>query len=446
VLAIYSVLAVDFFKDLFDDCHDHPGDEVMNTPRGLCFGDDYYGNFLKSMYTLFQILTGESWSEAAVRPVYETCSSEIEVIGVSFFFLSFILINGVVIINVVVAFLMDGMSGGGGESSEVPAPNMVPIHVEDPEELLELQSDLAALRTKLDMVVVETREQLLQLLEHWPDLKEAYQEERQQEEILKAQMGRSSTSSRPHRSASSKVFAEQTPSTGPCAPFWKYQAQVRAFYHSPPIEISVACLIGGAFAVQCINAQIDPNGDRHEDVWELLDTLFNVVFLIELLLNMYGSWAKAFWVSAWNRFDFIVVSIGVLTLCRVPLPDPMGKMAKLLRAFRVFRLFGRVESLNTTISMIQRALPGVMSAFLVTIITLCIYAVLSVDLFKDVYSNCEEIDEKASKTKRGMCFGLDYYGTFAKSWYTLLQILTGESWSEAAVRPSLSHLFWCIRL
>jgi hypothetical protein len=112
MLCIYAVLAVDFFKDIHNDCHERevplPG---SITARGKCFGEDYYGTFLRALYTLFQILTGESWSEAGVRPVlhyYE--DSWVESGGSAFFFISFVLINAVVLLNVVVAVLIEGMS------------------------------------------------------------------------------------------------------------------------------------------------------------------------------------------------------------------------------------------------------------------------------------------------------------------------------------------------
>ena len=39
------------------------------TNRQLWYGQEYYGNFLRSLFTLFQVLTGESWSEVVARPL-----------------------------------------------------------------------------------------------------------------------------------------------------------------------------------------------------------------------------------------------------------------------------------------------------------------------------------------------------------------------------------------
>jgi len=115
ILCIYAVLAVDFFRHIYSNCTDPElyGNhfELSVTKRGMCFGMDYYGTFARSLFSLFQVLTGESWSEAAVRPVlwyYE--DSFFETLGSSLFFISFMIVNAVVLINVVVAVLIDGMS------------------------------------------------------------------------------------------------------------------------------------------------------------------------------------------------------------------------------------------------------------------------------------------------------------------------------------------------
>ena len=39
------------------------------TARGIPYGYEYFGSFSKAFYTMWQILTGESWSEAVVRPL-----------------------------------------------------------------------------------------------------------------------------------------------------------------------------------------------------------------------------------------------------------------------------------------------------------------------------------------------------------------------------------------
>ena len=113
-------------------------------------------------------------------------------------------------------------------------------------------------------------------------------------------------------------------------------------------------------------------------------------------------------------------------------------------------------------SSLAKAVPGVANAFLIMVIIMCIYAILAVEFFSDFGNEGSYItfqDHKSrgieaawsldvngvilenrtvsSMTARGFTFGEEYYGTFMRALYTLFQVLTGESWSEAVARPTM---------
>jgi hypothetical protein len=242
--------------------------------------------------------------------------------------------------------------------------------------------------------------------------------------------------------------------------------------------VFVAILIFMNFGIGCFQRQVDPHhstgGGNFAELWNGLDIVFTAFFTLELLFNMYGSWFWVFWVSGWNLFDTLVVAISILVLCWEDMPSEL-QIIKLMRAFRVFRLFNRVQSMKKILASIGKAVPGMVSAFGIMILMLCIYSVLAVDLFKGLYekdcqaycdadlrncvqeivvpgqtqdvlqtiSNCPadiatQSAEPGAITPRGMCYGLDYYGQFSRAAYTLFQVLTGDSWSEACVRPILA--------
>mmetsp|Transcript_21950 Transcript_21950/g.51343 ORF Transcript_21950/g.51343 Transcript_21950/m.51343 type:complete len:453 (+) Transcript_21950:117-1475(+) len=223
-----------------------------------------------------------------------------------------------------------------------------------------------------------------------------------------------------------------------CARFWQYQPQARRIYLMLEVQIGVACLIAGNFLMNAAQKQIDPNEDLHVDLWYGLELFFNIAFTIELGLNMYGFWFRAFWKSGWNIFDFLVVTIGLLTTFEVPLPGPLS-MLRMMRAFRVFRLFKRVKSLNKIMVSLAKAVPGMRDAFIILLLVMCIYAILAVEFFQDEGENFEiknESDQTVSLvTGRGQTFGYEYFGNFLKALYTMFQVLTGDSWSEVIARP-----------
>jgi len=220
------------------------------------------------------------------------------------------------------------------------------------------------------------------------------------------------------------------------------QEQVKKLYQNATVQWAIAGLIMGNFATNIVEKQIDPWNLKYAPEWKIIETVWNIIFIIELLWNMYGSWYMStlkghFLCSGWNLFDLLVVSISVPSLTGADL-GAFSQM-RMLRAFRVFRLFKRIKSLNKIITSLGRAVPGIVNAGMVQLLVMCIYAILAVDLFGDFaldgqYTNIEK-NNVSLITTRGMSFGDEYYGNFFRSLYTLFQVLTGESWSEAVARP-----------
>merc|ERR550514_2472231 len=129
------------------------------------------------------------------------------------------------------------------------------------------------------------------------------------------------------------------------------------------------------------------------------------------------------------------------------LPASLANL-KMLRAFRVFRLFKRVKSLNKIVVALAKAIPGMANAFVLMIIVFCFYAILAVELFADFGADGTYVTYTddgnltvSSLTARGFTNGYEYYGTFSRALYTLFQVMTGESWSEAIARPLIFGLY-----
>ena len=228
------------------------------------------------------------------------------------------------------------------------------------------------------------------------------------------------------------------------------------YYDHQVTQIFIAGLILANFFVNVIEKQIDPSGTVHEAFFKSAEDFFNWIFLGELLWNLYSNFFMAFICSGWNIFDSIVVSVGILSLARVPLCCGLS-LLRCLRALRVFRLFKRIKSLLKILTSIMNAVPGVMNAFVVVMIVISIYSILAVEFFFNFdqhpvtignvtqvecyYYNYQrpmvngELERVYSVTARGLCFSEEYYGSFFRAWFSLFQILTGDSWSEVLARP-----------
>lgn len=161
------------------------------------------------------------------------------------------------------------------------------------------------------------------------------------------------------------------------------QDKVRKAYKNHTIQWSIASLIAGNFISNCIEKQIDPWGLHYSDTWEVIEFVWNVIFVLELVWNMYGSWYISEWhghflSSGWNLFDLLVVGISVpAMLAFIGIGGGVSGgfgMLRMLRAFRILRLFRRIESLNKIIVSLAKALPGLLNAGLVMLLVMCICA------------------------------------------------------------------------
>lgn len=116
VMCIFAILAVEFFSAFGADGEytttyvDEEG-TLRNvtvssiSARGLGYGDEYFGTFSRSLYTMFQVMTGESWSEMVARPLVFGWSGW----ATGLFYVTFILLTQIILTNVVVAVLLEKM-------------------------------------------------------------------------------------------------------------------------------------------------------------------------------------------------------------------------------------------------------------------------------------------------------------------------------------------------
>jgi voltage-gated sodium channel len=96
---------------------------------------DWFGSVGASLYSLFQIMTLESWSMGIVRPVMEVAPHA------WLFFVPFILITSFMVLNLFIAIIVTAMTEGEEPPSPLPVKELA-------HEMAELRAELAALRAE----------------------------------------------------------------------------------------------------------------------------------------------------------------------------------------------------------------------------------------------------------------------------------------------------------
>ncbi|MEJ6396423.1 ion transporter [Yoonia sp. 208BN28-4] len=140
----------------------------------------------------------------------------------------------------------------------------------------------------------------------------------------------------------------------------------------------------------------------------LLDTLCLAIFTAEIALKLFAHGFR-FFRNGWNIFDFVIVGVALL-------PFTQGvSVLRALRILRVLRVISVAPSLRRVVEGFITALPGMGSVFVLMGIIFYIGAVITTKLFGDAFP--------------------EWFGTLARSGYSLFQIMTLESWSMGIVRP-----------
>lgn len=146
-----------------------------------------------------------------------------------------------------------------------------------------------------------------------------------------------------------------------------------------------------------------------------LDKAFLVVFVLEIAIRILARGPR-FFLGAWNLFDFTIVAIAL-----IPASGPFTVL-RALRILRVLRLISVVPSLRRVIGGLVAALPGMGSIVVLMALVFYVFSVMATKLYGETFP--------------------EWFGTIAKSLYTLFQVMTLESWSMGIVRPVMDVHPW----
>jgi len=143
-----------------------------------------------------------------------------------------------------------------------------------------------------------------------------------------------------------------------------------------------------------------------------LDQAILGIFVVEITLRLLAH-GRRFWRDPWSVFDFCVVAIALI--------PASGQFAVLraLRVLRVLRLLTMVPSMRRVVGALLAAIPGLGSIALVLLIIYYVFAVIATNLFAAAFP--------------------EWFGSLGRSFYTLFQIMTLESWSMGIARPVMEQ-------
>ncbi len=135
-------------------------------------------------------------------------------------------------------------------------------------------------------------------------------------------------------------------------------------------------------------------------------------FVIELALRMIAHGGR-FFRDPWSIFDLGIVAVSLA-------PDGGAySVLRALRILRLLRLLSQLARLRMIVESLLRALPSIGWIAILLVLVYYVFAVMGTELYGDTFPQ--------------------WFGSVGASMYTLFQVMTLESWSQAIARPVMDE-------
>jgi len=175
----------------------------------------------------------------------------------------------------------------------------------------------------------------------------------------------------------------------------------------------------------------DPQIENYDKTLEAFDYVWSSVFVIEMLLKMFGLGLKQYFRKHWNKFDFFIVMgsiVDFIVTNSVNQNEEDGgidiKTFRVLRVARMVKLIKHNRGLANIFGALILSIPSLGNVGSILFLNIYVYAVMGMNLFAEVtvesgcgVHDCQMIDERSN------------FSTFGSSLLTLFRTVTGESWN-----------------
>jgi voltage-gated sodium channel len=171
-------------------------------------------------------------------------------------------------------------------------------------------------------------------------------------------------------------------------------------------------------------------------VWIILEAIFCLFFVVEVLLKIgYHSWKWIFY-ELWNFYstlaaflmvaDFALMAVGIQAYLRV---FSILRVAGFLRLGRIFKRYRVLKELRLLVQGFNTSLSTIAWTSMLMFVVLYVCSAL---LTEQIGRNAPVYDEYRKMS--GGWDHLEFFGTVGKSMYTLLQVATFDAWCSDIVR------------
>ncbi|SEN36630.1 voltage-gated sodium channel [Mesobacillus persicus] len=150
----------------------------------------------------------------------------------------------------------------------------------------------------------------------------------------------------------------------------------------------------------------------------MLDLMIVWIFVAELILKIIGLGFKGYFSDRWNVFDFTIVIASLIFYT-----TPFVSVLRLIRVLRLLRMIPAIPALRKIIDSLMKSIPALTGILGLSVLIFSIYAIIGTTFFSEVLPD-------------------EFFGSFHTSLFTLLQVVTFESWASQVARPVMEAIPW----
>ncbi|XP_014893396.1 calcium channel, voltage-dependent, L type, alpha 1S subunit, b [Poecilia latipinna] len=392
-IVIFSLLGMQVFGGKFNFDY--------NRPRRSNFD-----NFPQALISVFQILTGEEWTNIMYNGIMAYGGPEIPGILVSIYFIILFVCGNYILLNVFLAIAVDNLAEAESLTSaqkEKAEEKMrkkllrskMPEKTDEEREriakkLAEQRAKMEGMPTTAKLKIDEFESNVNEVKDPFPPADFPGDDEEEEPEIP--------ISPRPRPMADLQLKEEAVPLPEASSFFiFGPQNKFRKLCYKIINASSFTNLILLFILLSSISLAaedpIDPKSYRNQ-ILAYADIVFTTVFTIEIVLKMtvYGAFMHegSFCRNSFNILDLIVVTVSLLSMGMESSAISVVKILRVLRVLRPLRAINRAKGLKHVVQCVFVAIKTIGNIVLVTMLLNFMFACIGVQLFKGKFYSCTD--------------------------------------------------------
>lgn len=155
--------------------------------------------------------------------------------------------------------------------------------------------------------------------------------------------------------------------------------------------IILVLLTASTISVALDNPLVAPDSSRTR-VLAWLDLLLTILFVLEVVLKVIAQGlyfnANGYLKNNWNVMDFVITTIGVLSINSDGSKLAFLQNLRTFRALRPLRMINRNAGMKLVVSSLFASIPQILNVLMVVLLLLMIFSILAVNNFKGKFYSC----------------------------------------------------------